>query len=81
MAGEARKLANGGARIDFATDPTRYRHWKLAVDGAIATLTLDVDEKGGLFEGYELKLNSYDLGVDIELADAIERIRDRKSVV
>jgi benzoyl-CoA-dihydrodiol lyase len=75
MAGEDRKLANGGARIDFATDPTRYRHWKLAVDGAVATLTLDVDEKGGLFEGYELKLNSYDLGVDIELADAFERLR------
>src|SRR5689334_5267288 len=75
MAGEDRKLANGGARIDFATDPTRYRHWKLAVDGALATLTLDVDEKGGLFEGYELKLNSYDLGVDIELADAFERLR------
>src|SRR5262245_22709743 len=75
MAGEDRKLANGGGRIDFATDPTRYRHWKLAVDGAVATLTLDVDEKGGLFEGYELKLNSYDLGVDIELADALERLR------
>src|ERR1700694_2460971 len=75
MAGEDRKLANGGSRIDFATEPARYRHWKLAVDGAIATLTLDVDEKGGLFEGYELKLNSYDLGVDIELADAFERLR------
>src|SRR5438132_8812234 len=75
MAGEDRKLANGGGRIDFATEPTRYRHWKLAVDGAIATLTMDVDEKGGLFEGYELKLNSYDLGVDIELADAFERLR------
>src|SRR5438445_3823256 len=75
MAGEDRKLANGGARIDFATDPTRYRHWKLAVDGAVATLLMDVDEKGGLFEGYELKLNSYDLGVDIEFADALERLR------
>src|SRR5262252_1112350 len=71
----APKLANGGGRIDFATDPARYRHWKLAVDGAVATLTMDVDEKGGLFEGYELKLNSYDLSVDIELADAFERIR------
>jgi benzoyl-CoA-dihydrodiol lyase len=69
------KLANGLARIDFATEPARYRHWKLAVDGAVATLTMDVDEKGGLFEGYDLKLNSYDLGVDIELADAYERIR------
>jgi benzoyl-CoA-dihydrodiol lyase len=75
MAGEERRLANGGGRIDFATEPARYRHWKLAVDGAVATLTLDVDEKGGLFEGYELKLNSYDLGVDIELADAFERLR------
>jgi benzoyl-CoA-dihydrodiol lyase len=69
------KLANGQTRIDFATEPARYRHWRLAVDGAVATLTLDVDEKGGLFEGYDLKLNSYDLGVDIELADAYERIR------
>jgi benzoyl-CoA-dihydrodiol lyase len=75
MAGEERRLANGGGRIDFATEPARYRHWKLAVDGTVATLTLDVDEKGGLFEGYELKLNSYDLGVDIELADAFERLR------
>jgi benzoyl-CoA-dihydrodiol lyase len=71
----ARNLANGKARIDFQTEPARYRHWKLAVDGNIATLTMDVDEKGALFEGYELKLNSYDLGVDIELADAIERLR------
>jgi len=70
-----RKLANGATRIDHQTDPSRYRHWKLAVDGAIATLTMDVDEKGGLYEGYELKLNSYDLGVDIELADALNRIR------
>jgi benzoyl-CoA-dihydrodiol lyase len=75
MAGEERRLANGGGRIDFATDPSRYRHWKLAFDGPVATLTMDVDEKGGLFEGYELKLNSYDLGVDIELADAFERLR------
>jgi len=75
MAGEERRLANGGGRIDFATEPARYRHWKVAVDGAVATLTLDVDEKGGLFEGYDLKLNSYDLGVDIELADAYERLR------
>ena len=70
-----RPLANGGTRIDFQTDPSRYRHWKLAVDGEVATLTLDVDEQAGLFEGYELKLNSYDLGVDIELADAIDRLR------
>src|SRR2546421_5882385 len=65
--------ANGA--IDFRTAPSRYRHWKLATEGEIATLTMDVDEKGGLLGGYELKLNSYDLGVDIELADAIERLR------
>ncbi len=70
-----RPLANGRARIDFQTEPSRYRHWKLNIAGDVATLLLDVDEKGGLFEGYELKLNSYDLGVDIELADAIERLR------
>jgi benzoyl-CoA-dihydrodiol lyase len=75
MAEAGQKLANGMARIDFATEPSRYRHWKLGVDGGVATLTMDVDEKGGLFEGYDLKLNSYDLGVDIELADAYERIR------
>ena len=70
-----RPLANGQTRIDFQTAPSRYRHWKLAIDGDVATLFMDVDEKGALFEGYELKLNSYDLGVDIELADAIERLR------
>jgi benzoyl-CoA-dihydrodiol lyase len=75
MAGEARRLANGAERIDFQTDPSRYRHWKLAVDGDVATLKMDVDENAGLFEGYQLKLNSYDLGVDIELADAIQRLR------
>jgi benzoyl-CoA-dihydrodiol lyase len=66
---------NGKARIDFQTAPARYRHWKLTIDGDIATLLLDVDEKGAMFGGYELKLNSYDLGVDIELADALERLR------
>src|SRR3954470_4117592 len=75
MAESERKLSNGGTRIDFQTDPSRYRHWKLKTEGDVATLLMDVDEKGGLFEGYELKLNSYDLGVDIELADAIERLR------
>src|SRR5579864_1982593 len=70
-----RSLANGATRIDFQTEPARYRHWKLAVDGDVATLTMDVDEKGALFDGYELKLNSYDLGVDIELADAVDRLR------
>src|SRR6516165_5872975 len=75
MAGEDRRLAGGATFIDFQTDPSRYRHWKLAVDGSVATLAMDVDENGGLFEGYQLKLNSYDLGVDIELADAIQRLR------
>jgi benzoyl-CoA-dihydrodiol lyase len=75
MADAERKLSNGKSRIDFQTDPSKYRHWKLAVDGEVATLTMDVDERATLFEGYELKLNSYDLGVDIELADAMERLR------
>jgi benzoyl-CoA-dihydrodiol lyase len=75
MAEGNRKLANGLTRIDFATEPSRYRHWKLNLDGDVATLVMDVDEKGGLYEGYELKLNSYDLGVDIELADALQRLR------
>ena len=61
--------------VDFRTEPARYRHWRLAVDGPVATLTMDVDEPGGLVPGYELKLNSYDLGVDIELYDAVQRLR------
>src|SRR5712691_3474991 len=61
--------------IDCATEPARYRHWRLACAGAVATLTLDADPAGGLFPGTELKLNSYDLGVDIELADAVTRLR------
>lgn len=75
MASEDRVLAGGAKYIDFQTDPARYRHWKLGVDGDVATLTMDVDENAGLFEGYQLKLNSYDLGVDIELADAVQRLR------
>src|SRR5215213_11942119 len=75
MAEAAEKRAGGNGAIDFRAEPARYRHWKLGVEGEIATLTMDVDEKGGLLGGYELKLNSYDLGVDIELADAIERLR------
>ena len=75
MADADRKLSNGTDRIDFATEPSRYRHWKLSVDGDVATLLMDVDENAPLFEGYQLKLNSYDLGVDIELADALERLR------
>src|SRR6202050_2997382 len=61
--------------VAFQTAPSRYRHWRLAVNGPVATLTMDVDEAGGLREGYELKLNSYDLGVDIELYDATQRLR------
>lgn len=62
-------------RVDFDTSPDRYKHWRLAVDGPIATLTLQVDERAGLVPGYELKMNSYDLGVDIELYDAVQRLR------
>jgi len=63
------------SKVDFQTHPDRYRHWSLSFDGAIATLKMSVDEEGGLREGYKLKLNSYDLGVDIELHDALQRIR------
>src|SRR5205807_8518187 len=62
-------------QIDFRTEPARYRHWRREYDGPVATLILDVDPAGGLFPGTELKLNSYDLGVDIELADAVQRLR------
>lgn len=62
-------------RVDFRTDPAQYRHWRLTFDGAVATLAMDVAEDGGLRPGYKLKLNSYDLGVDIELHDALQRIR------
>jgi len=62
-------------RVDYRTDPSQYRHWKLSVDGATARLSLDIAEDGGLRPGYKLKLNSYDLGVDIELHDALNRVR------
>jgi benzoyl-CoA-dihydrodiol lyase len=62
-------------RIDFQTDPSRWRHWRLELDGNVAHLIMDVDAAGSLFEGVELKLNSYDLGVDIELYDAVQRLR------
>ena len=62
-------------RVDYRTDPTQYRHWKLAVDGSVARLSLDIAEDGGIRPGYKLKLNSYDLGVDIELHDALNRVR------
>jgi benzoyl-CoA-dihydrodiol lyase len=61
--------------VSFETSPNAYRHWKLSIDGALATLSMDVQEDGGLLPDYRLKLNSYDLGVDIELADAIQRLR------
>jgi benzoyl-CoA-dihydrodiol lyase len=73
------------AAIDFRTDPSRYKHWRLSFDGPVATLTMDVAEDAGIRPGYKLKLNSYDLGVDIELHDALQRIRfehpDIRSVV
>src|SRR5204863_3462168 len=63
------------ARVDYRTDPSQYRHWKLSAEGALARLTLDVAEDAGIRPGYKLKLNSYDLGVDVELADALNRVR------
>jgi benzoyl-CoA-dihydrodiol lyase len=62
-------------RVDYRTEPSQYRHWKLSAEGALARLTLDVAEDSGIRPGYKLKLNSYDLGVDVELADALNRIR------
>src|ERR1700687_3548463 len=61
--------------VSFETNPSRYRHWRLAVEGRVATLTMDVNEEAGIRPDYRLKLNSYDLGVDIELYDALQRIR------
>ena len=75
LAGTAAGPDGEPPRISFQTHPSRYRHWRLATDGPVATLTMDVDEQGGLAPGYELKLNSYDLGVDIELYDAVQRLR------
>jgi len=66
---------NNDTRVDYQTNPGRYKHWALKFDGPVATLTADFDENAGLRPGYKLKLNSYDLGVDIELNDAINRIR------
>jgi len=63
------------AMIDFQTNPENYKHWRVEYNGSVANLIMDVDENGGLFDGYELKLNSYDLGVDIELADIVQRMR------
>jgi benzoyl-CoA-dihydrodiol lyase len=64
-----------GGRVEFRVSPDRYKHWRVSFDGPVATLVMDVDEQGGLVPGYELKLNSYDLGVDIELYDAVQRLR------
>ena len=61
--------------VEFRVDPARYRHWRVDYDGPVATVTMDTDEHGGLVPGYELKLNSYDLGVDIELYDITQRLR------
>src|SRR5204863_5371128 len=69
------RTETGDRMIDFETSPDRYNHWKLSYDGPVATLALDVAEDKGLAPGYKLKLNSYDLGVDIELHDALNRIR------
>ncbi|MFQ5652598.1 MAG: 2,3-epoxybenzoyl-CoA dihydrolase [bacterium] len=69
------RTATGEGRIDFATHPDRYKHWQLTIDGRLATLAMDVRENDTLVPGYDLKLNSYDLGVDIELYDAIQRLR------
>ena len=72
----AEEPANGAKPFfTYDTHPDRYAHWKLAFDGAVATLRMDVDENRGLNPGYKLKLNSYDLGVDIELHDALQRLR------
>ena len=68
-------LATEHASVEFRVAPDTYRHWRLSFEGAVAALAMDVDEGGGLREGYELKLNSYDLGVDIELYDAVQRLR------
>jgi benzoyl-CoA-dihydrodiol lyase len=68
-------MSAAAPRVDYQTNPSQYKHWKLSVDGAVATLGADFDENAGLRPGYKLKLNSYDLGVDIELNDAVNRIR------
>ncbi len=73
--GEVADLEPARSLVEFRVTPERYRHWKLDFAGQIATLSMDVEEGGGLREGYELKLNSYDLGVDIELYDAVQRLR------
>src|SRR6186713_3738938 len=75
----AQAIIQGGdataGKVDYRTDPSRYQHWSLEVDGTVARLAMDVSEDAAIREGYKLKLNSYDLGVDIELYDALQRIR------
>jgi benzoyl-CoA-dihydrodiol lyase len=68
-------MADQDTWVDFRTEPSRYKHWSLAIDGRVATLAMNVQEDAGLRPGYELKLNSYDLGVDVELYDAVQRLR------
>ena len=75
MANHAARLSSPSGIVDFARTPETYRHWKLKFAGDVAELIMDVDENDTLFTGYQLKLNSYDLGVDIELADALQRLR------
>src|SRR5262245_62704860 len=75
MSDSASRAMTSSGIVDFRTSPDRYRHWKLKCDGETAELVMDVDESAALFPGYQLKLNSYDLGVDIELADAVQRLR------
>src|SRR5262249_22661708 len=72
---EASSTARSGPLVDYQTRPEQYAHWRLVCEGPVATLTMDVQEDRGLRPGYKLKLNSYDLGVDIELHDALQRIR------
>ncbi|MEO8889273.1 MAG: 2,3-epoxybenzoyl-CoA dihydrolase [Jatrophihabitantaceae bacterium] len=73
--GDGPQASTPAEPVEFRVDPESYRHWRLSFDGPVATLTMDVDEAGTLVPGYELKLNSYDLGVDIELYDAVQRLR------
>ncbi|MBN8508312.1 MAG: benzoyl-CoA-dihydrodiol lyase [Burkholderiales bacterium] len=75
MSQSTNATATSAPKVDYQTDPSRYRHWKLKFEGPVATLVADIDENAGLRPGYKLKLNSYDLGVDIELNDAVNRIR------
>ena len=73
--GSRRRPESAATVVSFQVEPSRYRHWTITIDGGVATLAMDVDEHAGLRDGYELKLNSYDLGVDIELYDAVQRLR------